>query len=149
MPAYQLLSFLLYVYLYAKLLHMPAANSLLSTSLYVYNLGQSFILAWYMPACMPNIHYVKFYVFAHIYLFTCYSIIVSMPVDISSSVYMLDWDMPSALSHMLWASPCIETAIAIYCDKSSICFIPYAMCYVPAVICQGSYAGFYMLNAMC
>jgi hypothetical protein len=149
MLAYQLSSFLLYVYLYAKLLHMPAANSVVSISLYVCRLEQSFAWACYMPACMPNIHYAKFYVFAHICLFTCYNIIVSMPVDISSSVYMLDWDMPSALSHMLWVSPCIETTIAIYCDKSSICFIPYAMWYMPAVICQGSYASLYILSAMC
>jgi hypothetical protein len=33
MLAYQLSSFLLYVYLYAKLLHMPAGNSIISISL--------------------------------------------------------------------------------------------------------------------
>jgi hypothetical protein len=54
MLAYQLPSFLLYVYLYAKLLHMPATNSILSISLYVYSLVQSFILACYMPALYAN-----------------------------------------------------------------------------------------------
>jgi hypothetical protein len=48
--AYQIPSFLLRVYLYAKLLHMPTTDSILSINLYVYNLVQSFILAWYMPA---------------------------------------------------------------------------------------------------
>jgi hypothetical protein len=81
MPAYQLFSFLLYVYLYAKLLHMPATDSILSISLYVYGLVQSFILAGYMPV-----------------LYAYHSAIVSMPVNMSSSVSTY---MPKALSHML------------------------------------------------
>jgi hypothetical protein len=51
MLAYQLSSFLLYVYLYAKLLHMPATNSI---SLYVYRLVQSIIWACYMPVLYAN-----------------------------------------------------------------------------------------------
>jgi hypothetical protein len=52
--AYQLSSFLLYVYLYAKLLYMPATDSILSISLNVNNLVQSFILACYMPVLYTN-----------------------------------------------------------------------------------------------
>jgi hypothetical protein len=54
MPAYQLSSFLLYVYLYAKLLHMPAANSIVGINLYLSRLVQSFIWACYMPALYAN-----------------------------------------------------------------------------------------------
>jgi hypothetical protein len=45
MLAYQLSNFLLYVYLYAKLLHMAAANSIVGINLYLSSLVQSFILA--------------------------------------------------------------------------------------------------------
>jgi hypothetical protein len=45
-----LLSFL-YVCLYAKLLHMPAASSIVS----IYRLVQSFVLACYMLALYDNI----------------------------------------------------------------------------------------------
>jgi hypothetical protein len=51
-----------------------------------------------MPAYMPNLYYVKFYVFAYANLYTCYSAIVSMPVKMLSSVSTY---MPNALSHML------------------------------------------------
>jgi hypothetical protein len=37
-----------------QLLHMPAANSIVSTILYICSLMQSFILAWYMPALYAN-----------------------------------------------------------------------------------------------
>jgi hypothetical protein len=121
MLAYQLFSFLVYVYLYAKLLHMPATDSILSISLYVYNLVQSFILACYMPAYMPNIHCAKSYVFAYASLYICYSAMVKYA----------SWD--------------VKFSIYLYAK----CFISYAVCYMPAVICQGSYAGFCMLNAMC
>jgi hypothetical protein len=53
-PAYQLSSFLLYVCLYAKLLHMSAANSVINISLYLSSLEQSFIWACYMPALYAN-----------------------------------------------------------------------------------------------
>jgi hypothetical protein len=76
---------------------------------------------WYMTAYMPNIHYVKFYVFAYANLYICYSAIAKYAC----------WD--------------VKFNIYLYAK----CFIPYALCYMPAVICQGSYAGLYMLNAMC
>jgi hypothetical protein len=41
--------------LLCQLLHMPAANSIISISLYDYSLVQSFVLACYMPALYANI----------------------------------------------------------------------------------------------
>jgi hypothetical protein len=61
MLAYQLFSFLLYVCLYAKLLHMPAANSTINISLYICSLRQSSILAWYMPVLYANNSMSNFY----------------------------------------------------------------------------------------
>jgi hypothetical protein len=77
--------------------HLYRCNSF-SVSLYVYNLVQSVILACYTPAYMPNFHCAKFYVFAYVNCCICYCAIVSMPVDMSSSVSTY---MPNALSHML------------------------------------------------
>jgi hypothetical protein len=54
MLAHMLLSLLLYVCSYAKLLHMPVADSIVNISLYVYSLMQSFILVCYMPALYAN-----------------------------------------------------------------------------------------------
>jgi hypothetical protein len=116
MLAYQLFSFLLYVYLYAKLLYMPATDSILSISLYVYNLVQSFILACYMPAYMPSIHYAKSYVFAYVNRCIYYNARISMPVDMSSSVSTY---MPNALSLML----CV------------ICRLTYAKACMPVFVC--------------
>jgi hypothetical protein len=89
--------FLLYVCLYAMCyIRMPAANSIISISLYVYSLMQSFTWACYMPALYAN----KFYIYPYINLYTCYNAIVSMSVNISSLVSTY---MPSALFHMLYA----------------------------------------------
>jgi hypothetical protein len=88
MLAYQLSNFLLYVYLYAKLLHMPVANSIVGINLYVYNLVQSFILAYYMPALYANnsISYLRLSIYySKQVAFSCYmslhmSIVVSITV---------------------------------------------------------------------
>jgi hypothetical protein len=120
MPAHRY--FLLYVYLYAKLLHMPATDSIVSISLYVCSLMQNFIWACYMPAYMPNIHYAKFYVFAYVNCCIYYNTRISMPVNMSSSVSTY---MPNTLSHML----CV------------ICRLSYAKARMPVYICWMPCAG--------
>jgi hypothetical protein len=102
---------------------MPATDSILSISLYVCSLMQSFIWAYYMPAYMPSIHYAKSYVFAYINLYICYRAIVSMSVNISSSVSVY---MPNALSRMLYVICRLSYAKArmlVY-----ICWMPCASC---------------------
>jgi hypothetical protein len=132
---------------------MPAANSILSISLYVYSLVQSFILVcymptvvcqivclreisylelstyyykqitiWYMPAYMPNIHYAKFYVFAYVNLYICYSTRISMPVDMLSSVYLL-------ICQMLYPT----------------CYVLYAGCHIPRLVCRFLYVECHVL----
>jgi hypothetical protein len=55
MLAYQLSSLLMYVCLYAMCyIRMPAANSIVSISLCIYSLMQSFIWACYMPVLYAN-----------------------------------------------------------------------------------------------
>jgi hypothetical protein len=133
MLAYQLLSISPVCLFLCQVLHMPATDSILSISLYVYNLVQSFILACYMPAYMPNIHYAKSYVFAYVNCCICYSAIVSMPVNISSSVSTY---MPNALSHML----CV------------ICRLSYAKARMPVFVCWmpcASYCKFTVESVIC
>jgi hypothetical protein len=121
---------------------MPAANNILSISLYVYNLVQSFILAWYMSACMPNIHYAKSYVFAYVNCCIYYNARISMPVDMLSSVYLL-------ICQMLGVPTYIETTTAICCIKCTIyfdhmlyviCRLSYAKAYMPVFVCWVPYA---------
>jgi hypothetical protein len=67
----------------------------------------------YMPAYMPNLYYVKFYVFAYISCCIYYSTRISMPVDMLSSVYLL-------ICQVLYP----------------ICYVIYAGCHMSRLICQ-------------
>jgi hypothetical protein len=75
-----------------------------------------------MPAYMPNIHYVKFYVFAYINQYICYNARISMPVDMSSSVYLL-------IGQMLYP----------------ICYVLYAGCHMPRLVCRFLYVECHVL----
>jgi hypothetical protein len=135
-------------------------------------------LAWYMPAYMPNIHYVKFYVSAYANLYTCYSARISMPVDMLSSVYLLICQMLHLICCMLYAGChmprlvcrflCVEyhvLAIASLQSNQLIClsqyqflyailyagtWVPNIYCEMPSLlICQLQYTCIYMSACEC
>jgi hypothetical protein len=76
----------------------------------------------YMPAYMPNIHYVKSYVFAYVKCCIYYSTRISMPVDMLSSVYLL-------ICQMLYP----------------ICYVLYAGCLMPRLVCRFLYVECHVL----
>jgi hypothetical protein len=123
-----------------------------------------------MPAYMPNIHCVKFYVFAYVNLYICYSAIVSMPVDMLSSVYLLMCQMLYPTCYVLYAKarmpvfvcwmPCASyckfTVKSAYMPISVPVYACYIICrhmsakyllwdakfaYMPVAVCLQLYAG--------
>jgi hypothetical protein len=166
MLAYQLPSFLLYAYLYAKLLHMPAADSILSISLYAYSLVQSFIWACYMPVYMPSIHYAKSFVFAYINQYICNSARFSMPVEMLSTLYLLicqvlypicyvlyaGYHMPRLICQFLYIECHVLVVTSLQSDQL-ICLSQYqflhALCYMLDLRCQLQYTCIYMPAQKC
>jgi hypothetical protein len=79
-----------------------------------------------MPAYMPNIHCAKFYVFAYVNCCIYYNARISMPVDMLSSVYLL-------ICQMLYP----------------ICYVLYAGCHMPRLVCRFIYVEYRMLASYC
>jgi hypothetical protein len=128
MLAYQLSSFLLYVYMpncYICLLQIVSLVSVCMSAILCKVLSRHDICQFYMPTASC---FVKFYVFAYPNLYICNSARFSMPVEMLSILYLL-------ICQMLWVPSCIETTVDFCYDKFSICFD-----HMLYVICRLSYA---------
>jgi hypothetical protein len=122
-------------------IYMPVAtyvccNSIISISLCIYSLVQSFVLACYMPAYMPNIYYVEFYIVACVNLCICYNTRINMTFDMLSSVSIY---MPSAMSTTLHRD---------YCKQITIYYMPAVICQMLCALCQVSYASYHEFTVM-
>jgi hypothetical protein len=73
-------------------------------------------------------------------LYTCYSAIISMPVVYSISVYM-----SSAMSTTFHKDYCWFFAITSLVFVLAICYMLYAGCYMPSLICQFLYVEYHVL----
>jgi hypothetical protein len=107
--------------------HMHASFSFSCMSIYM--------LSDACLSCFDSFN-VEFYVFAYVNCCIYYSAIVSMAVNISS---LVSTTMPNAMSTTLHRD---HYCYLLY--QVQYLFWLYAICYMPAVICQISYASLYV-----
>jgi hypothetical protein len=115
---------------------MPATDSILSISLYVYSLVQSFILAYYMPVLYANnsISYPR--------LSICYckqfAMSNSMPLYMSTCISATELELVCQLTY--------QVQYLLICQMLyPICYMLYAGCHMPRLICQSLYVECHVL----